>query len=49
MESLLPVIIGLILLFIAFKVLTGILKTVGIIAAIAIAAALWFTMGGGTL
>ena len=49
MEAILPIIVGLILIFIAFKVLTGILKTLGIIGAIIVAAVLYFTIGGGTL
>ena len=40
------IIVGLIILFLALKILTGILKTIGIVAAIVIAAAIYFAMGG---
>ncbi len=49
MEAILPLIVGLVLIVIAFKVLTGMLKTIGIIGAIIIAAVLYFTIGGGTV
>ena len=47
MEVVLPIIIGLIVLFIALKLLTGVVKTFGIIIAIALAAGIYFAMGGG--
>jgi hypothetical protein len=45
MEQLLPVIVGLIALFIAFKVLKGIVKTVALVVIIALVAAAYFGMG----
>tara|TARA_B100000929_G_scaffold286790_1_gene272508 strand:+ start:583 stop:735 length:153 start_codon:yes stop_codon:yes gene_type:complete len=47
MELVVPIIIGLIVLFIAIKLLKGVVKTFGIVIAIAIAAGLYFAMGGG--
>jgi hypothetical protein len=46
MEQLLPIIVGLIALFIAFKVLKGIVKTVALVIIIALVAAVYFGMLG---
>ena len=45
MEQLLPIIVGLIALFIAFKVLKGMIKTVALVVIIALVAAAYFGMG----
>lgn len=49
MSALLSIIVGLVILVIAFKVLTGFLKIVGVIGAIIIAAVIYFAMGGAGL
>ncbi|HEX8584367.1 MAG TPA: hypothetical protein VGC35_06435 [Allosphingosinicella sp.] len=46
MEQLLPIVVGLIALFIAFKVLKGIIKTVALVVIIALVAAVYFGMFG---
>ena len=46
MEQLLPIIVGLIALFIAFKVLKGIVKTIALVVIIALVAAVYFGMLG---
>ncbi|HEY7809239.1 MAG TPA: hypothetical protein VIA98_02530 [Allosphingosinicella sp.] len=45
MEQLLPIIIGLIALFVAFKVLKGIVKTVVLVGIIALVAVYYFGIG----
>jgi uncharacterized membrane protein len=45
MEQFLPIIVGLIALFIAFKVLKGMIKTVALVVIIALVAAAYFGMG----
>ena len=46
MEQLLPIVVGLIALFIAFKVLKGIIKTIALVVIIALVAAVYFGMFG---
>ena len=45
MEQLLPVIVGVIALFVVFKVLKGVVKLVGLAIVVAIVAALYFGVG----
>ena len=45
MEQLLPIVLGLIALFVAFKVLKGIVKTVALVVVIALVAVYYLGIG----
>ena len=45
MQQFLPIIVGVIALIIAFKVLKGVIKTVALVAIVALVAAAYFGMG----
>lgn len=45
-DSIVSIIVGIVLVLFALKVLKGIVKTVGILIAVAVAVALYFGMGG---
>ena len=49
MEFIISIVIGLLILFVSLKVLTGMLKFFGIIGALIVAAVLYFSMGGASL
>ena len=45
MEQILPVVVGVIALIVAFKVLSGMIKTVALVVIVALVAAAYFGMG----